>query len=73
MKILFLSNFFPPARTGGYTQWCHEVAEGLTERGHTIGVLTSRHESEKAPANEQNIFRLLHLDGHAGPEVPLPG
>src|SRR5688572_25010050 len=63
MRILFLSNFFPPARPGGYTQWCHEVAERLEERGHTIGVLTSRYELVKAPASEQNIYRLLHLEG----------
>ncbi len=63
MRILFLSNFFPPARPGGYTQWCHEVAERLAERGHTIGVLTSCHEMGKAPAGEQNIYRLLHLEG----------
>jgi glycogen synthase len=63
MRILFLSNFFPPARPGGYTQWCHEVAERLARRGHTIGVLTSRYELAKAPASEQNIFRLLHLEG----------
>lgn len=63
MRILFLSNFYPPARSGGYTQWCHEVAERLAARGHTIGVLTSRHEQAKAPAGEQNIHRLLHLEG----------
>jgi glycogen synthase len=63
MRILFLSNFFPPARPGGYTQWCHEVAERLAGRGHTIGVLTSRYELAKTPANEKNIYRLLHLEG----------
>ena len=71
MRILFLSNFFPPARPGGYTQWCHEVAERLSGRGHTIGVLTSRHESEKAPAGEQNIYRLLHLEGDLAYYQPL--
>ena len=63
MRILFLSNFYPPARPGGYTQWCHEVAEHLAKRGHTIGVLTSRHERANARANEQNIYRRLHLEG----------
>jgi glycogen(starch) synthase len=63
MRILFLSNFFPPARPGGYTQWCHEVAERLAEKGHTIGVLTSRYEREKAPAGERHIYRLLYLEG----------
>ena len=71
MRILFLSNFFPPARPGGYTQWCHEVAERLAERGHTIGVLTSRHEQAKAPASEPNIYRLLHLEGDLNYYRPL--
>ena len=71
MRILFLSNFFPPARPGGYTQWCHEVAERLAERGHTIGVLTSRHERAKAPASEPNIYRLLHLEGDLAYYQPL--
>jgi glycogen(starch) synthase len=71
MRILFLSNFFPPARPGGYTQWCHEVAERLAERGHTIGVLTSRYERAKAPANEQNIYRLLHIEGDLAYYRPL--
>ena len=63
MRILFLSNFFPPARPGGYTQWCHEVAERLAKRGHTIGVLTSNYEQAKAPVHEKNIYRLLYLEG----------
>jgi len=71
MRILFLSNFFPPARPGGYTQWCHEVTERLAERGHTIGVLTSRHERAKAPASERNIYRLLHLEGDLAYYQPL--
>ena len=71
MRILFLSNFFPPARPGGYTQWCHEVAERLAGRGHTIGVLTSRYEREKAPTGEQNIYRLLHLEGDLAYYQPL--
>jgi glycogen synthase len=71
MRILFLSNFFPPARPGGYTQWCHEVAERLAERGHTIGVLTSSYELAKAPAGEQNRYRLLHLEGDLAYYQPL--
>jgi glycogen synthase len=71
MRILFLSNFFPPARPGGYTQWCHEVAERLGKRGHTIGVLTSRHERAKVSASEQSIYRLLHLEGDLTYYQPL--
>jgi glycosyltransferase involved in cell wall biosynthesis len=71
MRILFLSNFFPPARPGGYTQWCHEVAERLAGRGHTIGVLTSRHELAKVPPGEKNIYRLLYLEGDLAYYKPL--
>jgi glycogen synthase len=71
MRILFLSNFFPPARPGGYTQWCHEVTERLAERGYTIGVLTSCYELAKAPASEQNVYRLLHLEGDLDYYQPL--
>ena len=71
MRILVLSNFYPPARPGGYTQWCHEVSERLARRGHTMAVLTSRHEREKAPSGEQNIHRLLHLEGDLNYYQPL--
>lgn len=43
MKLLFLSNFYPPASRGGYEQWCGEVADGLRSRGHEVLVLTSTH------------------------------
>lgn len=42
MRLLFLTNFYPPASRGGYEQWCQEVAEGLRHRCHAIEVLTSR-------------------------------
>lgn len=71
MRILVLSNFYPPARPGGYTQWCQEVSERLARRGHTMAVLTSRHEREKAPPAEQNIRRLLHLEGDLNYYQPL--
>jgi glycosyltransferase involved in cell wall biosynthesis len=71
MRILFLSNFFPPARSGGYTQWCYEVTERLAARGHVIGVLTSNYELAKVPASEPNTHRLLHLDGDLNYYQPL--
>ncbi|TMC57253.1 MAG: glycosyl transferase family 1, partial [Chloroflexi bacterium] len=43
MRLLFLSNFYPPHHFGGYEELCAEVAEGLRARGHTVAVLTSRH------------------------------
>ena len=43
MRLLFLSNFYPPFSRGGYELWCQEVGERLSARGHEIVVLTSRH------------------------------
>jgi hypothetical protein len=43
MKLLFLSNFYPPNVFGGYERLCHEVALGLADRGHEITVLTSNY------------------------------
>ena len=42
MRILFVSNLFPPYARGGYEQWCEEVAHLLAARGHQLAVLTSR-------------------------------
>ncbi len=63
MKILILSNFYPPARSGGYTQLCYEVTEALKRRGHEVSVLTSLHRRETAPDGETTVRRLLHLEG----------
>jgi glycosyltransferase involved in cell wall biosynthesis len=41
MKILFVSNLYPPNVFGGYERLCFEVASALQVKGHTITVLTS--------------------------------
>jgi glycosyltransferase involved in cell wall biosynthesis len=63
MRILVISNFYPPVRPGGYAQWCQEVIESLKERGHTTGILTSTYEMEKISSGEETIYRVLHLEG----------
>ncbi len=63
MRLLFLSNFFPPAGRGGYEGWCQEVAEGLRGRGHDVTVLTSRHGLGNLPAVDPPwVHRRLHLE-----------
>jgi glycosyltransferase involved in cell wall biosynthesis len=63
MKLLFLTNFFPPASRGGYEQWCQEVALGLRDRGHDVCVLTSTHRSnDLQPADPDWIQRNLFLE-----------
>ena len=43
MRILFLTNFYPPYEVGGYEQLCRDVAVRLADRGHSYAVLTSDH------------------------------
>jgi glycogen(starch) synthase len=62
MQILFLSNFYPPAESGGYTQLCQEVREMLLQRGHRIEVVTSNYRARSVPGPEPSIHRMLHLE-----------
>ena len=41
MRILFLSNLYPPEMLGGYELACRNVALAMSERGHDVRVLTS--------------------------------
>lgn len=41
MKILVLSNLYPPDIIGGYECGCKQVVDGLLARGHDVRVLTS--------------------------------
>ncbi|HVO35789.1 MAG TPA: glycosyltransferase family 4 protein [Gemmatimonadales bacterium] len=41
MRILFLSDLYPPASLGGYEVAASEVAEALRSRGHDVWVLTT--------------------------------
>ena len=43
MRILVLSNLFPPHVVGGYERLCHAMSMELAARGHAVTVLTSRH------------------------------
>ncbi|MFX1802695.1 glycosyltransferase family 4 protein [Paraburkholderia sp. A1RO-5] len=41
MRILFLSNLYPPVVLGGYEIACANMATALKERGHEVQVLTT--------------------------------
>lgn len=63
MKLLFLTNFYPPASRGGYEQWCEEVTDGLRSRGHDVLVLTSTHGRESLASPDPSwVRRELHLE-----------
>ncbi|MDX1973426.1 MAG: glycosyltransferase family 4 protein [Candidatus Sumerlaeia bacterium] len=64
MKILIISNLFPPHVLGGYEILCKQVCDALQERGHSIRVLTSDHQipgSAEAASFPYVVERLLKL------------
>jgi len=61
MKILFISNLYPPYFIGGYEQLCHDVATGLKKRGHEVYILTSTYGVNRKIIQDK-IFRVLTLE-----------
>lgn len=66
MKILVLSNLFPPHGIGGYEERCRDAVVVLRERGHEVLVLTSDHLVEDQPSMEsksieEGVLRKLWL------------
>jgi glycogen synthase len=61
MRVLFLSNFYPPYEIGGYEQWCEEVANLLMVKGHKIHILTSRYGTSGNNSQEPHVTRTLYL------------
>jgi glycogen synthase len=62
LRLLFLTNFYPPASMGGYEEWCQEVAEGLRQRNHEVRVLTSQYGRAAMPDDPDWVYRDLHLE-----------
>ena len=71
MRLLFLSNFYPPADRGGYEQWCQEVADALKQRGHQVLVVTSRYGREQIQTAEPDVQRVLYLESDLHHYAPL--
>lgn len=61
LKILVISNFYPPYHQGGYELGCMEIMGELTRRGHSFQVLTSRRDPKLKETNG-NICRWLLRD-----------
>lgn len=63
MRILFITNYYPPSNHGwGYMQLCEEVADGLTATGHEIAVLTSARRDDPEIERPYPVHRLLAID-----------
>lgn len=69
MRILVVSNLYPPYYVGGYELGCYEVVEGLKARGHTVNVLTSSYGVER-PLHNGEIYRWLEFRFDWNTRVP---
>ena len=61
MRILVITNFYPPYYIGGYELGCRDVVEGLRARGHEVRVLTSTYKVNK-PSRRHGVYRWLQTD-----------
>src|SRR5437868_13220640 len=68
MKILIISNLYPPHYVGGYELQCHSVAEAMRARGHRVQVLTSDHglDTDETTMTERGTRRSLRIHGMFG-------
>jgi glycosyltransferase involved in cell wall biosynthesis len=68
MKILVISNLYPPHYIGGYELRCQVVVEALRAKGHEVEVLTSNHgiTADAPPLNETGVERSLRVHGFFG-------
>jgi glycosyltransferase involved in cell wall biosynthesis len=59
MKILVLTNLYPPDVVGGYELGCRQVVDALIERGHEVAVLTTA--PRRPVPHAPHVRRRLHL------------
>ena len=60
MKILVISNLYPPFYLGGYELGCKKVVEGLKQNGHEVYVLTTFNHAPECEIST-NVLRALDL------------
>src|SRR5262249_21366351 len=65
VKILVLTNLYPPHHAGTYDLRCQSVSDLLRLRGHSVLVLTSNHGLNTEQRDEE-IHRRLLLNGAYG-------
>jgi glycosyltransferase involved in cell wall biosynthesis len=63
LRILVISNLYPPYVLGGYEILCEQVCSQLNRKGHVVSVLTSNHgeEGDTGAGEKIKIERTLKL------------
>jgi glycosyltransferase involved in cell wall biosynthesis len=73
MRLLVVSNLYPPNIVGGYERLCYDAVSGLVERGHQVTVLTSLFGDKTEDFPGQKIHRSLRLLIGNGIYAPFAG
>lgn len=60
MRILVISNFYPPYYKGGYELACQEMVEAFKARGHQMKVLTSTYGVD-SPQINGDVYRWFRM------------
>lgn len=55
MRILVVTNLYPPDAQGGYELGCQEVVDGLRRRGHDVHVVTRRSPIDAAAGVDRSL------------------
>ena len=64
MRILVITNYYPPVELGGWEQLtCNVVAE-LINRNHEVQILTSNYLKEQIKNSEPDVNRSLYLESY---------
>lgn len=73
MRILVVTNLYPPHHIGGYELRCRDVCQRLEAFGHDVRILTSQHRVPGCEApSEPNVLRELLVHGMYGhPWLPI--
>jgi len=69
MRILVISNFYPPYHTSGYELGCQDIVESLKTREHQVKVLTSTYGSDAAHL-KNGIHRSLGINSEDSSNWP---
>jgi glycosyltransferase involved in cell wall biosynthesis/ADP-heptose:LPS heptosyltransferase len=69
VKILVVSNIYPPYFVGGYELGCRNLVEAIMARGHEVRVLTSTYGVNRELV-QPPIYRLLRINFDRLPSFP---
>ncbi len=62
MRILIVTNYYPPHELGGQGRSCQQVVTGLQQRGHSVRVLTSMHGVDNQVTDSGGVRRALYQE-----------